>query len=264
MNDLTEYNRTQLPDTIADLASWDRFLSARLPAYRKLIHNVQSWEEASEEEKRILRRAQEEAENLIDVRVRIGELYRAIPEESGKRTDVKPECNVAPRLSQKQEFKQRSGLSDDQAKRYATLAKHPEAVEKAKISARERNDVVSQQDVINRIITPPKSRQTEYQHEVREARKRKDEFETAKTEQKVVSIQDAKQDKLDSEVIACDLYNKLSRLVDFADKITFLSKRSDIETMIGTIDKLQLGTLYNGIERTISMLNEILNYMEDI
>lgn len=263
MNELETINGKQLPDSISDLASWDKFLSARLPAYRKLIHNVKSWEEASEEEKRILRRAQEEAENLIDVRVRIGELYQSIPEESGKRTDMQPECDAAPRLSQKQQFKQQSGLSNDQAKRYAKLANHPKAVEAAKADARERNDVVSQQDVLNRIIAPTASRQAQHKQTVKEAKQRKAEFESSRTKSNVVSIQDVQQDKIDSEIIASDLFDNLMKVVCAADKITFISKRKDIETMLSVINKDQKTMLMNGIKRTVSMMDEVLNYMEE-
>ena len=254
MNEIITADPVQLPDTIADLATWDRFLSARLPTYRKLLHNVKSWEEATEEEHRILRRAQEESENLIDVRVRIGELYKAIPEESGKRTDVKPERNVAPRLSQKQEFKQQTGLSDDQAKRYAKMAAHPEAVEKAKADARERNDVVSQQDVLNRIIIPQKSKEAEQRKELKEARKRQDEFKESKT----VSINDIKQNKEDTETLGRDMFNKLSKLVDLADKITFAPKSNAMVAMIRIIPTLEIANLANGIERTLSTLADIL------
>ena len=263
MNELETINSKQLPDSISDLASWDKFLSARLPAYRKLIHNVKSWEEASEEEKRILRRAQEEAENLIDVRVRIGELYRDIPDESGRRTDTQPECSIAPRLSQKQQFKQQTGLSDDQAKRYANLAKHPKAVEAAKADARERNDVVSQQDVLNRIITPTASRQAQHKQTIKEAKQRKTEFESSRAKSNVVSIQDIQQDKKDSEIIGSDLFDNLMKVVCTADKITFISRRSDIKVMLAVIDKDQKTMLENGIKRTASMMDEVLNYMEE-
>lgn len=262
MNELETINSKQLPDSISDLASWDKFLSARLPAYRKLIHNVKSWEEASEEEKRILRRAQEEAENLIDVRVRIGELYRSIPEEKTGRPS-KSEGNIAPTYTEKQQFKQQSGLSDDQAKRYAKLANHPKAVEAAKADARKRNDVVSQQDVLNRIITPTSSRQAQHKQTIKEAKQRKTEFESSKTKSNIVSIQDVQQDKKDSEIIGSDLFDNLMKVVCTADKITFISRKSDIKVMLSVIDKDQKTMLENGIKRTASMMDEVLNYMEE-
>lgn len=253
MNELT-INTAQLPDTLEDLASWDKFLSARLPTYRKLLHSVKSWEEATEEEQRILRRAQEESENLIDVRVRIGELTQAIPKaKENQYTKMQNDINVE-RQKPKSETLSEMGISQKQAERYQRLANHPEAVQKAKEEARKRNDVVSQQDVLNRIIIPTKSKQAEQKQEVNEARERQEEFKTNKT----VSIQDIKQNKEDAEIIGKDLYRKLLKVGDAVDAITFTSKINDINSMVKATDKTSLNVLCSSMERSIAMLSEIL------
>lgn len=264
MNELESVNR-QLPETIEDLASWDKFLSARLPAYRKLIHNVKSWEEATEEERRILRRAQEEAENLIDVRVRIGELYQSIPEESGKRTDMQPECDVAPRLSQKQHFKQQSGLSDDQAKRYANLARHPKAVEAAKADARERNDVVSQQSVLRIISADAPSPQTTKQKETEEihkAKERHSDYQQKKSEG-IVSIQDARQDKQDRKRIAEELYNDLLSITTKSYWISALNTASDFDALAGVIPDDRKQSMKDRIGKMMNVLNKVMEVLDE-
>ncbi len=257
MNELETVNQ-QLPDNIADLATWDKFLSARLPTYRKLLHSVKSWEEATEEEQRILRRAQEEAENLIDVRARIGKLIRDIPKASGgdrRSEDFKSKNdNVVDFEKPKSETLSEMGISQKQAERYQRLANHPEAVQKAKEDARKRNDVVSQQDVLNRIIIPTKSKQAEQKQGVKEARERQEEFKTNKT----VSIQDIRQNKEDTETVGKDLYRKLLKVGDAVDAITFTSKINDINSMVKATDKTSLNVLCSSMERSIAMLSEIL------
>lgn len=257
MNNLTTYQSGQLPDTPEDLATWDRFLSARLPAYRKLLHNVKSWDEATEEERRILRRAQEETENLIDIRVKLGELYRAIPEESGKRTDVEPECNVAPRLSEKQQFKQRTGLSDDQAKRYQKLANNPEAVELAKEDAKKNNDVVSQQKIMKIIAaqTPPTPKPAD---KSKEAKERHREYEQKKSEG-VVSIQDAMQDREDKQTIARDLYKDLLSLTQKSYWIGAMNKAEDFERVAKIATDREL--FAERIRKMIAVLNKLLEVL---
>lgn len=242
-----------LPDNIPDLVAWDKYLSARMPVYRKLLKEVNSIEEVTAEEARIQKRASLESEYLIDVRVKIGKLIQEIPKASGKRTDLQPCDNVVDR-STKSEVLAEMGISQKQAERYQKMASHPEAVEKAKADARERNDVVSQQDVLNRIITPPKSKEAEQRKELKAAGKRQEDFKDSKT----VSIADVRQNKEDIETIGRDMYGKLSKLVDLADKITFFPKSKELEAMSKVISKRDIANLANGIERTLATLADIL------
>ena len=264
MNELETINGKQLPDSISDLASWDKFLSAKLPAYRKLIHNVKSWEEASEEEKRILRRAQEEAENLIDVRVRIGELYQNIPEDhnrgnqySGKSATMHP--------SQKQQFKQQSGLSDDQAKRYAKLASNPKAVEAAKADARERNDVVSQRSVMRQIAASAPIQKTVRQKEteiLHEAKERHRDFQEKKSNS-VVDIQDIQQDKEDRKTIARDLYRDLLSITTKSYWIGALNNSADFDSLTEVIPDDMKESMIDRVGKMIIVLNKFLEVLNE-
>ena len=256
MNDLTIYQSGQLPDTPEDLATWDRFLSARLPAYRKLLHNVKSWDEATEEERRILRRAQEETENLIDIRVKLGELYKAIPEEKTGRPK-ESNRNGAETFTSKQVFKEKAGLSDDQAERYQKLANNPEAVELAKEDAKKNNDVVSQQKIMKIIAaqTPPTPKPAD---KSKEAKERHREYEQKKSEG-VVSIQDAMQDREDKQTIAKDLYKDLLSLTQKSYWIGAMNKTEDFERVAKIV--ANKGLFAERIRKMIAVLNKLLEVL---
>lgn len=265
MNELETINSKQLPDSISDLASWDKFLSAKLPAYRKLIHNVKSWEEASEEEKRILRRAQEEAENLIDVRVRIGELYKSLPEESGKRTDVQPNRNSTARLTEKQRFRQQAGLSDDMAQDYQKLASNPKAVEAAKADARERNDVVSQRSVMRQIAASAPMQKTVRQKEteiLHEAKERHRDFQEKKSNS-VVDIQDIKQDKEDRNTIAKNLYNDLLSITTKSYWLGTLNTSADFDALASIVPEDSKKSLVDRVQKMMVVLGKILEVLDE-
>ena len=152
MEELSIINE-KLPDNPETLAQYDKWLSARQPVYRRLLKDIKDWKTASEEEKRILSRAQDEAEYLIDVRAKIGEMMKDIPKAShdrgnqytgGKKTFMSDSQTKTETITA-------AGFTPKQAQRYETIAKHPEIVEKAKQQARENHDVVTQTAVLNAI-----------------------------------------------------------------------------------------------------------------
>lgn len=225
---------------------------------------MKSWEEATEEEKRILKRAQEEAENLIDVRVKIGELYSAIPDEKTGRPE-KSECNVAHTLTEKQQFKQQSGLSDDQAKRYAKLASHPEAVEVAKADARENNDVVSQQKVMRIIAANASSPQKtpSLGQQAWEAKKRRQEFEE-KRQEGVISMDDARNDLEDKKIISREIYAELQRITVKTHWLAALNKSKDFKDMLDVITQDQKERMTEYLETIIPILGYVLELMKGV
>lgn len=155
MNEIEILNR-QLPESISDLATYDKYYSARQPVYRKLLHSVKEWKEASEEEKRILKRAQDEADYLIDIRVKIGEITARIPKASGgdRRSEDFKNDNMVDFEKPKSATLSEMGISQKQAERYETLSKHPEVVERAKAEARESNELVTQTQILKEIQKP--------------------------------------------------------------------------------------------------------------
>lgn len=155
MNDVSIVSQ-QLPEVIEDLAAYDKFYSARQPTYRKLLSGVKDWEEATEEEKRILKRAQDEADYLIEVRVKLGEMTAKIPKASGIRTDIKPRDAEVTRSIPKEKQLEEIGMTRKQASRLETLAK-PEnrpVIERVKAKARENNELVTQTQILKEIKKP--------------------------------------------------------------------------------------------------------------
>ena len=153
MDELSIINE-KLPENPETLAQYDKWLSARQPVYRRLLKDIKDWKTASEEEKRILTRAQDEAEYLIDVRAKIGEMMKDIPKAShdrGNQYTGGKDSTVGNSQSAKINTIESAGFTKSQAQRYQTLAKHPEIVEKAKQQARENHDVVTQTAVLNAI-----------------------------------------------------------------------------------------------------------------
>lgn len=257
MNDLTIYQSGQLPDTLEDLASWDRYYSARLPTYRKLLHNVKSWDEATEEERRILKRAQDEAENLVDIRVRLGELMAKVPKATPNNNPFHENDNAVDLVKPKSKVIKDAGFTQKQAERYQNLAKHPEAVEQAKEDARKNNDVVSQQKIMKIIAaqTPPTPKPAD---KSKEAKERHREYEQKKSEG-VVSIQDAMQDREDKQTIARDLYKDLLSLTQKSYWIGAMNKAEDFERVAKIATDREL--FAERIRKMIAVLNKLLEVL---
>jgi len=159
LNELT-LTEMQLPETIEDLETYDKYYAARQPTYRKLLRDVKDWEEASEEEKRILKRAQDEADYLIDIRVKLGEITAQIPKASGgdRRSENFKRDTMDTFEKTKQSQLSEIGLTKKQASRYEALAK-PEnqpIIEQAKARARENNELVTQTEILREIYESKK------------------------------------------------------------------------------------------------------------
>lgn len=142
----------QLPDTINDLMEFDRQYSVRKQAYEKLLNLVSDWETATEEEKRILRRGQDEAEHLIDIRAKIGLLTSRM--EKAENQYSASNNGVTSKSKQLEEI----GLTKMQASRYETLAKpeNQEIIERVKAEARRNNELVTQTEILREITAERK------------------------------------------------------------------------------------------------------------
>ena len=103
------------------------------------------------------------SEALLDAEVRLGELLKQIPIQSGgdrKSQDFKkrssapfekePQCTAAPRLGKpKSEIVKDLGFSPDQQKRFETLADNKDLVEQVKAEARENDDIPTRSRVLD-------------------------------------------------------------------------------------------------------------------
>ena len=74
-----------------------------------------------------------------------------MPKQSGARTDLKPVDTAVDRLKPKAESIAELGITQKQAERLQQMAKNQDAVQLAMAKAREKDDVVSQAQILNEI-----------------------------------------------------------------------------------------------------------------
>lgn len=192
MNELTQTAR-QLPDNLEDLSKFVLIGREKLNAVRAEIRAIKAVELAAEVHEQKLQEAQEIAEAVLDAEAKLGELTAKMEKSVGGR----PSETINAAVNSKKQQLENIGISQMQASRYETLAKHPEQVEKAKAEARAEGRIVTRQDVTHKIAT--ECYPNKYQKaakEYREAIKRNDEFEEQKAEG-IVDLADAKQNKSD-------------------------------------------------------------------
>ena len=208
MNEIETINR-QLPDSLPDLAKFALIGREKLNAVRAEIRAIEKVGLAKEVHEQKLIEAQEIAEAVLDAEMKIGELTKRIPKATGGQP-FQARSTMDSGVQSKKDIVEQAGFTVKQTQRFETLAKHPEAVEKAKAIARENGDIVSRQSVMRIIAadTPQPPKKTNSAHE---AKQRHAEFEEKKAEG-IVSIQDARQDKEDQKQIARELYKDLMSL----------------------------------------------------
>lgn len=153
MYEVTERQK-QLPDNIEDLSKFVLVGREKLNAVRAEIRAINKVGLAQEVYQQKLAEAQDIADAVLDAEVRMGQLTAAIPKAQGQRNDTELCNNSDTKLKPKEEQLSDIGLTRQQANRFETLAKHPEAVEKAKETAREEGSIVTRQDVFREIKKP--------------------------------------------------------------------------------------------------------------
>lgn len=149
MNEIVNTS-TQLPDTLEDLSKFVLIGREKLVAVRAEIRAIQKVHLAREVYEQKLSEAQDIAEAVIDAEVRVGELTMAIETAQGERTDLQLRDSGKHKLTKKDRLKE-LGISEGQVKNYESLAKNPQAVEKAKARARDNNEVVTRSAVMKEI-----------------------------------------------------------------------------------------------------------------
>lgn len=145
--------QSQLPDNITDLSKFVLVGREKLNAVRAEIRAINKVGLAQEVYQQKLSEAQDIADAVLDAEVRMGQLTAAIPKASGgDRRSENFKSNTADTFEKpKEEQLSEIGMTRQQANRFETLAKHPEAVEKAKAVAREEGRIVTRQDVLTDI-----------------------------------------------------------------------------------------------------------------
>lgn len=193
MNELSSTTKT-LPQTIEEKTAYVLFGSDALNAYRKKLKAIQSkYGISSEQYKQIQLEAQETAENLLLFSADIGKEMTKIEQTKGNRYSLPSTSG-----STKTQTIHNMGFTDRQARDFQTLAKHPDSVQRAIRDARKEDRIVTRQDVFHDIAaTEYPSRRQKEEQELREAKKRVENFENSK----VVAIGEAKQNKDDNKLI---------------------------------------------------------------
>lgn len=153
MNGLSTIER-QLPQTLPELSKFVLVGREKLNAVRAEIRAIEKVGLAQEVHEQKLREAQDIADAVLDAEMQIGKLTAALPKASGGQPFHNGSTCLSGETSTKEERLADIGLTRQQANRYETLAKHPEAVEKAKAAAREEGNIVTRQDVFNEIKKP--------------------------------------------------------------------------------------------------------------
>ena len=135
-----------LPSTIEDLSKFVLVGREQLVAVRAAIRAIDKVGIAQEVRNQKLKEGQEIAEAVLDAEVRIGELMREVPKQNTHNrsavrhnTDVKSKTEVITDM----------GFTPMQVSRFETLAAHPEAVERAKAEAREKDEIVTRSSVLD-------------------------------------------------------------------------------------------------------------------
>lgn len=144
MNGISIVNQS-LPSTIEDLSKFVLVGREQLVAVRAAIRAIDKVGIAQEVRNQKLKEGQEIAEAVLDAEVRIGELMREVPKAQGKRTDTQHSNTAVTKL----ETLESMGFNKMQVQRFETLAAHPEAVERAKAEAREKDEIVTRSSVLD-------------------------------------------------------------------------------------------------------------------
>lgn len=202
MNELVASEK-QLPGTLPELSKFVLVGREKLTAVRAEIRAIKKVGLAKEVHEQKLREAQAIAEAVLDAEVRIGELTAAMPKEKNQYSAVDSGVH-----STKKDALDEIGLSERQANRFETLAKHPEVVEQAKADARSRNDIVNRSNVLKAIAETKEPKR----NIVKEAKEKHEAFKQAATED-VISIQAAHADQQNRKIIYADKAKETIKLL---------------------------------------------------
>ena len=167
MSNITGYT-ANLPDNLKDLNSFILVGREKLTAVRAEIRAIEKLELAEEVRKQKRDEARMLSEALLDAEVRVGELTKRIPKQSGQRTDlqlsnsgVTKSTEVLP-LQTKEEVLADMGFGKMQVSRYETLADNKDLVEQVKAEARETGEIPTRGKVLD-LVKERKLRQEQEQ-----------------------------------------------------------------------------------------------------
>lgn len=167
MNQLIQTSQ-KLPANIEDLAKFVLVGREKLTSVRAEIRAIDKLNLAEEVRTQKKEEALMLSEALLDAEVRIGELTRVLPKSQGFAS--KPEnifsnkgqhCTELEKPIQKPKLEviKNLGFSEDQVKRFETLANNPDIVEQVKAEARENDDLPTRSRVLQLVKEKKKAEQ---------------------------------------------------------------------------------------------------------
>lgn len=257
MNEIAT-QKAQLPDVLEDLSKFALIGREKLNAVRAEIRAIEKVGLAREVHEQKLKEAQEIAEAVLDAEVKIGELTAKIPKASGgdrKSDRFKNDTTVDYEMPKSKALSD-IGIPQRTAERFERLARHPEAVEKAKAKARENGDVVTRKAVLDQIHRDQEKSEHILKRKRREALKRHEEF-IEKQQEGVIGITDYQQDKEDRKVSALKTHKMIRHSLDSVIALRFGLNSTQVQEMAKVIAKEENKATVKKIDMAIQTLSAI-------
>ena len=137
-----------IPDTIEDLSRFVLIGREKLIAVKAEIRAIEKLHTAQEVREQKRAEAKMIGEAVLDAEVKLGELFKEIPTQQGKRTDLELADSTGGKSQTKKEIISNLGFSEKQGERLETLADNPDIVEYVKAEARENDDIPTRARVL--------------------------------------------------------------------------------------------------------------------
>jgi hypothetical protein len=169
-------------------------------------------------------------------------------------------------IKPKSEALEEIGIHQKQAQRFETLAKYPEAVEKAKEEARQEGRIVTRQNVLDEIhdMTWGKDKSPRQLHKefIESVKQEREEFKEQNSDG-VVSIKDVAQDRENASMLAMELWSRLTKMgKPISDMyLEFKENEIDIKEMVKVLPLSDIASLISRIQMWQTQLNI---FMEEI
>lgn len=259
MNELTQSSR-QLPDTLPELSKFVLIGRERLEAVKASIRAIDKVGLAKEVHEQKLAEAQELAEAVTDAEVRMGQLLKAVPKQSGARTDLQPISMRVERLKPKSESIKEAGISQRQAEHFQQMASHPEAVERAKQEARDNGQVLSRSAVLQQIARE-KPKKSFLESHVERAKEQHEQHEQAKNSAVIDFVAEA-EDRENVKTIGYSVFKDLSGAVNKVHGFTITNSDNDLKAAKAYASEDEFSALMRRIDETIRALVHIQNVLK--
>ena len=145
---------SNLPTNFDDLAQFVLVGNEQLKMVRTAIKSIVKLGLAQDVLEQKLREAQEIGEAVLDAKVRIGELMAQVPKATPNNNPFHENNSSDNFVKSKTDVIREAGFTPMQVSQFQRMAERPDIVEQAKAEAREKGDIVSQAQVLDKIKKP--------------------------------------------------------------------------------------------------------------